>query len=66
VTELDSTLPPDLDTLVSKALNKNRDERYQTADQLLADLKVLKKSVESSQEQMLTAPQQPAVLGLDC
>ena len=63
LTELDSTLPPDVDTLVLKALNKNKDERYQTADQLLTDLKVLKKSIESSEEQMLTAPQQPAPLG---
>jgi serine/threonine protein kinase len=48
LSEFDSTVPRDLEALVSKALNKDKDERYQTAEQLLADLKPLQKNAEVS------------------
>jgi eukaryotic-like serine/threonine-protein kinase len=39
VPPLDETTPPELIRIVSKALQKNRDERYQTVNNLLTDLK---------------------------
>ncbi len=43
VTALRRGLPPKVDDLLAKALAKDRDERYQHADELLADLRVLQK-----------------------
>ena len=39
-------VPPELERIVSKALRKNRDERYQTIQDLLLDLKSLKQELE--------------------
>ena len=41
-----SDVPPELERIVSKALRKDRDERYQTVKDLLLDLKSLKQTVE--------------------
>jgi len=41
-----SNIPPELDRIVSKALAKNPDERYQTAKDMLIDLRTLKKRLE--------------------
>ena len=43
VTALRRGLPPKVDDILAKALAKDRDERYQHADDLLADLRVLQK-----------------------
>jgi eukaryotic-like serine/threonine-protein kinase len=43
----DPHAPQELVRIVNKALRKNRDERYQTAKDLLLDLKILKTQVES-------------------
>src|SRR5438477_2327133 len=39
-------VPPDLEVIVKKALRKKREERYQTARDLLVDLKNLKEELE--------------------
>jgi len=40
--------PPEMERILSKALRKNRDERYQTVNELLVDLKQLKRQLEQS------------------
>lgn len=41
-----SNLPPEIDWIVSKALSKNVEARYQTANELRADLEKIKRRVE--------------------
>jgi TolB-like protein/lipoprotein NlpI len=45
VTSHNSIVPDELDRIVNKCLRKDRDERYQTASDLLVDLRALSKSV---------------------
>ncbi|MEN3336404.1 MAG: eukaryotic-like serine/threonine-protein kinase [Acidobacteriota bacterium] len=40
-------VPPEFERIVAKTLRKNRDERYQTARDLLVDLQALKRRLES-------------------
>lgn len=40
-------IPHDMDTMIRKALRKNRDERYQTMRELLADLRELRQQMDS-------------------
>ena len=47
LTELRSGLPPELDRIVTRALEKDRELRYQTAGDLRADLKRLQREVET-------------------
>jgi eukaryotic-like serine/threonine-protein kinase len=46
-------LPPKLEEIISKALEKDRDMRCQTAGELRADLKRLKRSLDSSRTETL-------------
>jgi serine/threonine protein kinase len=48
--ELDRRLPESIDNIVMKMLQKERDKRFQTADELLDALNVLKNNLESKQE----------------
>ena len=41
---LDMTLPPQLDAVISSAIAKNPDERYQTGQEFAADLRLLEQS----------------------
>ena len=41
---LDMTLPPQLDAVISSAIAKNPDERYQTGQEFAADLRLLERS----------------------
>jgi eukaryotic-like serine/threonine-protein kinase len=45
--KLNPTLPPQLNRIIDKAIEKDRDLRYQHASDLLADLKRLQREVES-------------------
>jgi len=58
--------PPELDRIMSKTLAKDREERYQTAKDLLIDLKRLKQRLDVNAEIERTSIQEPgsAIAGL--
>ena len=49
VTALRSGIPMELERIIQKALEKNREERYQSAKDILVDLKRLKRDTESGE-----------------
>ena len=49
-------VPPELERIVTKALTKDKDERYQTAKDLLIDLRNLKRRIEVDAEIDRTVP----------
>ena len=59
VTAIRSGLPIDVDRIISKALAKDPDERYQHAADLTVDLKALAKESRSGRTQIVPAPIQP-------
>ena len=44
---INSDVPPDLERIIGRSIEKDRDQRYQTAGDLAADLRTLKKRTES-------------------
>jgi serine/threonine protein kinase/Tol biopolymer transport system component len=59
-TRLVPAIPAKLDEIISKALEKDRDMRCQTAAELRADLKRLKRSIDSSGTSVVAEPAQAA------
>ncbi|HKE28228.1 MAG TPA: hypothetical protein VKB88_38025 [Bryobacteraceae bacterium] len=48
--QLEPTVPPELDRIIGKAMEKDRDFRYQAAGDLLADLKRLRRDTDSGRQ----------------
>ncbi len=48
LTGLRSNVPMELERIVKKAIQKDREERYQHADEMLADLRLLRKEIGST------------------
>jgi hypothetical protein len=55
-------VPPELERIINKALEKDRDLRYQGATEILANLKRLKRELDSEHSAALRASETVAVI----
>ena len=63
VRAINSDIPPALEAIINKALQKDRDQRYQHAPDMLADLQRLKRETDSGQTQLLASNTSPSNAG---
>jgi TolB-like protein len=61
LTRFKANVPKGLQRIVDKAMEKNREERYQHVDDMLADVRKLKRALESEAEQPSTKKPQPSI-----
>ena len=54
--QLNPSLPPELNRIIGRALEKDRDLRYQTASEIRAELKRLKRDLDSSRSAAAQGP----------
>jgi eukaryotic-like serine/threonine-protein kinase len=59
---LNPELPPKLEETINKALEKDREMRCQSAAEMRADLKRIKRSLDSSRTSVVTEPSPPSVV----
>jgi len=60
---LNPDIPPRIEQITSKALDKDRETRYQSAAELKADLKRMKRETDSQRLQLSAAPSGPSRAG---